>query len=187
LAILWAPKRWDLSLAALSQYTTPRIPPANPWIDRPLKAAAAVVPAAVEESPVQAPPERKPPPSRQIVRHVLRARAEAVRALAGFFDQLESGSVDRQVRASAHLARAYGGSVDEEQGKGEEGEFGPKGWRNAKEVVKFLRAHGAKIATLQRGIEGGWAALGRDATPTPDDSDAGTGEGDAVEWHSSVR
>jgi glycerol-3-phosphate O-acyltransferase / dihydroxyacetone phosphate acyltransferase len=81
--------------------------------------------------------------------------------------------VDWQVRASVHLACAYGGPVDEEQGKGEEGEFGPKGWRNAKEVVKFLWVHGAKIATLQRGIEGGWAALGSDATPMPDDSDAG--------------
>jgi glycerol-3-phosphate O-acyltransferase / dihydroxyacetone phosphate acyltransferase len=75
---VWVPKRWDLSLAALSQYTTPRIPPANPWIDRPLKAAAAVVPAAVEEPPVQAPPNRKPPPPRRMMRHVLRARAEAV-------------------------------------------------------------------------------------------------------------
>jgi glycerol-3-phosphate O-acyltransferase / dihydroxyacetone phosphate acyltransferase len=153
----------------------------NPWIDRPLKAAAAVMPAAVEEPPVQAPPNHKPPPPRQMMHHVLRTHAEAVRALAGFFDQLESGSVDWQVWASAHLVRAYGSLVDEERGKGEEGEFSPKGWRNAKEVVKSLRAHGTKIA-MQRGIEGGWAALGSDATPTPDDSDAGTGKGDDVVW-----
>jgi len=31
---VWAPKQWDLSLAALSQYTTPETPPDNPWIDR---------------------------------------------------------------------------------------------------------------------------------------------------------
>jgi len=51
----------------------------------------------------------------------------------------------------------------------------PKGWRNAKEVIAFLRSRGAKIANLEHGIQGEWAALSSDTdlTPTGEDSDAG--------------
>jgi hypothetical protein len=38
----------------------------------------------------------------------------------------------------------------------------PVGWRRAREVVSYLRRHGAKIAALERGIEGEWAALNSD-------------------------
>jgi hypothetical protein len=49
------------------------------------------------------------------MRHVLRARVEAVKALAVFFDQLEhageqTGTGKRlKIRASKHLAEVYGG------------------------------------------------------------------------------
>ena len=131
---------------------------------------------------------RRRPPSRQIMRHVLRARAEAVRALAGFFERLErecaaakaAGSV-KKVLASAHLARAYGGWVEGE-GEGEAGKgcvegqatadgvqlVGPvQGWRSAAEVLGFLRARGAKIPTL----EGEWAALSEEEVSHAEDSD----------------
>jgi glycerol-3-phosphate O-acyltransferase / dihydroxyacetone phosphate acyltransferase len=188
---VWAPKRWDLSLAALSQYTTPPIPTPNLWLDkyktRPPAASSSTTPvpapatSQIEEPPVQATPRRRPP-SRRIVRHVLRARAEAARALASFFQQLEQAPEGKRVRASAHLAKAYGGWVDEEVKK--ENDHGanevvdvyqpPNGWRKAKEVVTFLRNHGAKIANLEHVIEGEWAALSSDAdlTPTGEDSDA---------------
>jgi hypothetical protein len=29
---VWIPKRWDLSLSALAQFTKPKVPPPNPWI-----------------------------------------------------------------------------------------------------------------------------------------------------------
>ena len=187
---VWAPKRWELPLAALSQYTTPETPKENPWIDRPKtpvsKSAPAstathiakvipepdLVPPQAQEPPVKTYPKRRPP-SRRIMRHVLRARAEAVRALAGFFDQLERAGRGKKVHASVHLAKAYGGYVEEVPTKGEDEVEGDReqelqGWREAIEVIGFLRARGAKIPTLGHGpIEGEWAALSSDADNTP--------------------
>jgi hypothetical protein len=97
---VWAPKRWELPLAALSQNTTPNLK-ANPWIQKP-KTAAVVGVGVGEPSleqvagpPVKTRPERHPP-SRRIMRHVLRARAEAGRALAAFFEQLEGAGGDER-------------------------------------------------------------------------------------------
>jgi hypothetical protein len=127
------------------------------------------------------------------MRHVLRTWVEAVRALAAFFEQLEAAPKGTSARASMHLARAFGGRVDGVSGAGAEwggggggggvageGEVwnGPGGWRDAKEVVTFLRRRGGKIAGLRYGIEGGWAASsGTDAEgPPAEGSDAGVGE-----------
>lgn len=170
------PKRWDLSLNALSQYTTPRTPPENPWIDRPKKlptrlsgsdsdtpgpsqtlAAPAQTPGlrTGQEPPVKSKPFRRPP-SRRLVRHVLRARAQAVRALGAFFEQLQRAESDKKVYASVHLAQAYGGGTI----TGEEGTEDLEGWRYAREVTKFLESRGAKIPMSGNGrIEGEWAAL----------------------------
>jgi glycerol-3-phosphate O-acyltransferase / dihydroxyacetone phosphate acyltransferase len=80
-----------------------------------------------QEPPVKTRPIRRPP-SRRIMRHVLRARIEAVKALAQFFYALEHdrhdsdsvlvlpGSVPgsrsivkvKEVKASLHLARRFG-------------------------------------------------------------------------------
>ena len=121
------------------------------------------------------------------MRHVLRARAEAARALATFFQQLGDSPAEKRVRASVHLARTFGGWVDGESVK-QEGDgtleavglgSGPTGWRSAKEVIAFLASKGAKIATLQRGIEAGWAALSSDAEGTPmEESDFNGGDKD---------
>jgi len=109
------------------------------------------------------------------MRHVLRARAEAVRALAGFFEQLEKAGSAKRVRASPHLARAYGGWVEEqvELEPDVTVELAEKsvaaavvvGWRSAEEVVGFLRKKGAKFPTLGRRIEGEWAALSSEGEP----------------------
>lgn len=175
---VWVPRRWDLSLNALSQYTTPRVPPENPWIDRPKKLPARLsgsdtdTPNASgssveqttsrdlwkgEEPRVKSRSVRRPP-SRRLVRHVLRARVEAVRALASFFDQLERAGADKKVYASVHLARGYGGGtvVHEDSEGGEDIE----GWRYGGEVIEFLRSRGGRIPMSEDiRIEGEWAAL----------------------------
>lgn len=118
------------------------------------------------------------------MRHVLRARGEAVRALASFFAALEgAGGEDKQVVASAHLARRFGW-VDgvkvsmEEQGQGPV-EVQVQGYRHAREVISFLRMRGARIATLERKIEGGWAGtLVSEEDGTPGGSEAGESEDD---------
>jgi len=161
---VWAPKRWDLSVATLSQYTTPERP--KGWIEKPKSEQMPIpLPTQVEEPPVKTRPKRRPP-TRRIVRHVLRARAEAATALASFFGQLENGPKGQRVKASAHLARAYGGFVDPvvckadpAKNDGEQAQVSPEGWRYATEVVAFIRKKGGKIASLDRGIEGEWAAL----------------------------
>lgn len=154
---VWTPKRWDLSMAALSQYTTPKTPPENPWIDRPKTPVEGEATAARSDAnrPIGSGTGNRSarrPPSRRLVRHVLKARVEAVNALASFFDQLEREGGDKRVNSSLHLARLFGQVTD--------GESSEKGWRYSKEVVGFLRQRGAKIPTLgNEVINGAWAAL----------------------------
>src|SRR6266508_4898818 len=118
---VWAPKRWDVSLPALKQYTMPKIPPPNPWIDRPQSSST---PKATEEeegekrtgSPTDFNLQEEPavqersrkPPSRRLIRHVLRARVEATNALAAFFDALAADGSRSEVKVSPHLGRIYG-------------------------------------------------------------------------------
>ncbi len=163
----------ELSLAALSQYTTPVLPKDNPWIDKAKKTPTSSnppspTPPAVEvpkvlpndtpqdlltaEPPVKSRKKRRPP-TRRIMRHVLRARVEAVKALAGFFDQLERGGSGKRLHASAHLAKLHGWEAD------------GQGWRTANEVTRYLRSKGAKIPSIQTSvsaIDAEWAALSSD-------------------------
>jgi len=80
------------------------------------------------------------------MRHLLHARANAVKALAGFFDQLEKDQTGNRVRAGTRLARLYG-FTDAESG----------GWRYVREVIGFLKARGAMIPSGEGNIKG-WAA-----------------------------
>ncbi|KAJ3570953.1 hypothetical protein NP233_g4059 [Leucocoprinus birnbaumii] len=173
---VWVPKKWDLSLHALSQYTTPQIPPENPWIDRPKKLPARLSGSDTDtpnassgsrspspdlrqggEPPVKARPVRRPP-SRKLVRHVLRARAEAVRALAAFFKELKRAGADKKVYACVHLAEMHGGGTVAHTNS--EGTEEVEGWRHGREVIEFLRTRGAKIPMSDNiRIEGEWAAL----------------------------
>lgn len=191
---VWAPKRWDLSLAALTQYTVPKVPPESEWIDKPRsgsstpRAASPVTPGtataagtgeASNEGAAAKPKKNKKdrrPPSRRLVRHVLRARLEASKALAGLFTHLERAPDDKRVRASSHLARAYGGTVDPDvptlspTGETVGGTQEPRGWRAAKEVVTFLQDRGAKIAQLRARVPGQWAAVSSEGEGTDVDS-----------------
>ncbi|KAJ6507374.1 hypothetical protein C8R47DRAFT_1037202 [Mycena vitilis] len=171
---VWGPKRWDFSLAALAPYTTPVFPKESEFVAKPTASAQAspklppaVAPSTPElghraEPPVATRPKRRPP-SRRIMRHVLRARVEAVKALAEFFEQLRMQSTQSRarggmrVKASPHLARLYGG-IEVAEGQEEEG------WREASEVIAFLTKRGAKIPHMKHvQIEGEWAALSSDA------------------------
>ena len=186
---VWAPKRFEYPLTTLAQYTTTPIPPVNPWISgshsgtstpKPDEKAGTSATGAAAEPPVKSRRKRRPRSGR-VMRHVLRARAEAVRALTSFVDQLEKGPAEKCVNASAHLAWAYGGGVEDpsalESQSVESAVVPPRnsaGWRRAREVITFLRKRGAKITALERGIEADWAALNSDGemSPSEDAEDA---------------
>ncbi|KAI0338250.1 glycerol-3-phosphate-acyltransferase [Trametopsis cervina] len=181
---VWAPKHWDLSITSLAQYTIPKVPPENPWVDRNRVRSSSRTPPAspniVAASGSLSPSNsnarlrkkgQKRPPSRRLVRHVLRARVEAAKALSSLFSQLEGSPKDIKVRASSHLALKYGGVLDakpsaallspttivEGEDTGADVEE-PAGWRSAREVISFLRKRGAKITTLKDDVSGAWAA-----------------------------
>lgn len=162
---VWTPKRWDLSLAALSQFTKPPTPPANPWIDggrTPNNTSVTDERASVkteskhqEDVVVENGPPRRPP-SRQLVRHVLRSRVEAMNALASFFDQLAYAGAGEKVKASPHMAKRFGGGGSTVVDTDEQERI--EGWRFAAEVVTFLQKRGAKIPSLRQGpLEDEWA------------------------------
>jgi len=214
---VWAPKRWDLSLAALSQYTTPLIPQESRWVDRskrsctpvelpvvPLQQAQKTTKTTEPPAPVVVPTKkRKRPDSRRIMRHVLRARGEAVRALASFFAALEAAGEGKCVVACVHLARRFGWVVDlsgdevkvktttttpttvmeGQSSGGQGGQDDVQGYRRAREVIAFLRSRGAKIATLERVIEGDWAGalVSEEDSCTLGGSEAGEAEADSNE------
>ena len=140
---VWIPKKSDLAVSALGQYTTPFIPPENPWV-QPRANSDEPAPSVVLSPPDRGKRRRKAP-SRRLIRHVLRARVEAVKALVAFIAHIEKGaSEERRVKSSQHLAELYGN--------------GQEGWRNGREIVSFLRKRGATIAGLEDSIrfEGEW-------------------------------
>lgn len=191
---VWIPKRWELSLAALSQYTSPNTPPENPWVDRPKTPAqnsetsnCELSPSAASSSkpitlingkptnePVARAKSKRRPPSRRIVRHVLRARIEAAKALSSLFDHLERTPQPTDIKASVHLAQIYGYLTEGVKSE-VTGELEYEGRRNVHEMIGFLTRKGGKIPTLkQTGIEGEWAAMTSEAdgdgNTTVDDS-----------------
>jgi len=140
---VWIPKKWDLAVSALGQYTTPFIPPENPWV-QPRTDGDEPAPSVVLSPPHRGKHRRKAP-SRRLIRHVLRARVEAVKALVAFIAHIEKGAPEeRRVKSSKHLADVYGN--------------GQEGWRNGREIVSYLRKRGATVAGLEDSIrfEGEW-------------------------------
>ncbi|KAH8077503.1 glycerol-3-phosphate-acyltransferase [Cristinia sonorae] len=204
---VWTPKRWDLSVNAVAQYTIPKLPPENPWVDRSRSKSRPATPgtntptsspldgASGSNAPSSTAPLKKTkkdrrPPSRRLIRHVLRARIEAAKSLATLFDRLEQ-TPEKHVRASSHLARAFGGQLDPGQPEMVVTEEGvslpeePAGWRNAAEVLSFLRLRGAKIGGLYKTVEGEWAAALSSEGENEQDSNAGSGED--IVWVPSER
>lgn len=155
-------------MTALSHYTKPRTPPPSPWVDRPITTPTNASQHNVtnfdmhSEPPVKSVSPRRPP-SRRLVRHVLRSRVEAMNSLAGFFDQLARSGPEKRVHASPHLARMFGGGIftpsDNNANESiQEAQRSVEGWRHAAEVLAFLRKHGAIIPTLGQGpLEDEWA------------------------------
>ncbi|KAI6121843.1 hypothetical protein F5141DRAFT_1186966 [Pisolithus sp. B1] len=169
---------WQV-LVALAQYKTPHIPAESPWIER-TRSSTLSLPAQATEPPVNF--RRTRPAWGRIMRHVLHARGEAVRAIASFFAHLETQGNEKEVVASLHLARRFG-RVEEVEAASEGSEspgnenIETKGYRRISEVIAFLKSKGAKIPMLeQEEIEGRWdvALSSEEATPTPSDS----GDGD---------
>ena len=104
-------------------------------------------------------------PVRQLIRHVLRARVEASRALTSFFSQLEAEAISdgKRVFASSHLAKQFGGFASPAPvlptselaptpgvSPSSEHNGAPvvQGFRHAREVIAFLRDRGARIVPL---------------------------------------
>ncbi|KAG8813107.1 hypothetical protein FRC17_001671 [Serendipita sp. 399] len=192
---VWGPQRWDLSLSALTQYTTTQPPPENPFLKLPESVKNALVrssssptaptlssidAAAPTPTPTGAPKVKRSqrPPSRKLIRHLFRARADAIRRLAAFIRKLDDPSV--RVCASGFMARSFnpdpngvreslfdkvpGGTnaIETVQG-GVETELNPTGWRSGKEVITYLRLKGAKVGKVLREGEGGEQAVQWDA------------------------
>lgn len=63
------------------EYLEPKIPPPNPWISR----------EGEDKDKDKERERRHRPPSRRLVRHVLRARVEAIHALEEFFELMGNG------------------------------------------------------------------------------------------------
>ncbi|KAG5715948.1 Glycerol-3-phosphate O-acyltransferase 2 [Termitomyces sp. T112] len=174
---VWAPKRWDLSIAALSQYTTPAPPKENPWIEKPktpdqLSRSSSPSPLSSGSSsptsisgvvntggePLAKIRSTRRPPSRRLVRHVLKARVEAVKAFAIFLDNLLRAPPSTHVKASVHLARSYGHLAEVKSTDSDTVEV--CGWRDVHEIVQFLKQRGANIPVMQlSAFDGEWAAL----------------------------
>ena len=111
---VWVPKRWDVSLHALSQYMALERSPENPSIERSSKVSDSEVSDGTV-GPLYDGEKRKHvrrPSSRRLVRHVLRARVEAVRALGEFLKEVEIGE-DAGGRGKIEILRAKGGRIDQ--------------------------------------------------------------------------
>ena len=166
---VWTPKKWDLAVSALGQYTIPFIPPENPWV-QPRANGDEPAPSVVLSPPHRGKHRRKAP-SRRLIRHVLRARVEAVKALVAFIAYIDNGAPEqRRVKSSKHLAELYGN--------------GQEGWRNGREIVSFLRKRGATIAGLEDSIrfEGEWVGEAASSDWEGETSDAREGD---LAWVSS--
>lgn len=120
------------------------------------------------------------PPTRRLIRHVLRARTEAARQLGAFLKRIDRPGV--RVSASEHMVDIFGGGYESLHTQDpSEVEGFPTGWRDGKEVMKYLKSKGARFERLyleedEQGYE--WAALQSDTELSPLES-PGSGSGSA--------
>jgi glycerol-3-phosphate O-acyltransferase/dihydroxyacetone phosphate acyltransferase len=157
---VWGPKRWDLSGSAVEPWTKPRERPANEWIQPAPKSAETV--GTPKTAPSARPKSKKRPASRGLIRHVLRARLNASRALASYLEELQRS--DRLLLASQHIP-----DLDEamptDMTSGGSNTGSPIPRRSASAVIGYLRSKGAKIAQLNVKDASDWAALSSDGEP----------------------
>ncbi|KAF8756979.1 Phosphate acyltransferase [Rhizoctonia solani] len=157
---------WDLSRAAVEPWTKPRERPANEWImpasvdtnppvTKVKQDEAGGVPKVVPPKPTSIHPKgKKRPASRGLIRHVLRARLHASRALASYLEELQRS--DSLLPATQRIAQLDVG-LSSKLGDGEDI---PR--RHAHAVINYLRGKGAKISQLSHDDSSDWAALNSD-------------------------
>jgi glycerol-3-phosphate O-acyltransferase/dihydroxyacetone phosphate acyltransferase len=147
---VWIPSKFEMSIQSFTE-----------------KAASfAPNPPKVAGLPPTTQPEKytKPQhlPSRRLVRNVLRTRLEAVRQLANVLYELEEKDI--QLDASYWLAEAHGGEVLKSSAEHEQlPEWERpllKGKRGGREVVGYLRNHGARLGSGK--AKDHWAATSGD-------------------------
>ncbi|CAE6366655.1 unnamed protein product [Rhizoctonia solani] len=169
---VWGPTRWDLSGTAVEPWTKPREPPASEWVKSSAtdskQPAAETKPATGGAAIVKPTPSRPQarPASRGLIRHVLRARLHASRALASYLEELQHS--DRLLPAAQRILELDVGL----SAKLGEDEALPR--RHALAVIDYLRGKGAKIAQLSHKDSSDWAALSSDGefdTPREERSD----------------
>lgn len=150
---VWRPKG-ELELAKILSYLPSSSAPAGATIDA-TAWQSGVGPkekAAAEKLKEE---NRKRIPTRRLVKHVLRTRAEAARLFESYLVRL-SEKDGLTVNARPWLA----GETDIELG--EEGSAGlPTSKRSGKEVVEYLRSQGARILPSASSYTG-WQALSGD-------------------------
>lgn len=158
---VWGPKRWDLSGSAVEPWTKPRERPANEWVQATPKEEQAASTPKSGSSPSFRPKGKKLPASRSLIRHVLRARLNASRALASYLEELERS--DRRLFASQYIADLDEAPPTEIQH--DSSASLPVFKRSSVAVMKYLRGKGAKIAQLSVKDASDWAALSSDGEP----------------------
>ncbi|KAJ1304729.1 hypothetical protein OPQ81_005867 [Rhizoctonia solani] len=164
---VWGPERWDLSTTAVEPWTKPRERPANEWIkpspsdNKPpavdtKTGEAGGIPNVTPSSSTSTtrPKGKRRPASRGLIRHVLRARVHASRALANYLEELQRS--DRLLLATQPIPEldiGLSAKLDDDQ------EI-PR--RRSLAVIDYLRGKGAKIAQLSHRDSSDWAALSSD-------------------------
>jgi len=137
------PETWDLDEEQLRPFTVSVPPPPNPFVTTHRPTTPPPVAHSIN------PPR---PPSRRIMRHIFRARAAAVKLLGDYLRALDSGTTIA-LKASAHLAATYGsGNCIIKDGDTRETSENAvstlslaTSWRDAQEVLLFLKQRGAKF------------------------------------------
>ncbi|CEL60758.1 hypothetical protein RSOLAG1IB_03997 [Rhizoctonia solani AG-1 IB] len=163
---VWGPPSWDLSRAAVEPWTKPRERPENEWI-KPAPSEAQTPTGEVKHDkaggiPNLTPPKptvtrpkgKRRPASRGLIRHVLRARLHASRALASYFEELQRS--DRLLLATQRVPELDIGLSSKLGGDGDI----PR--RHALAVIDYLRLKGAQITQLSHRDSSDWAALSSD-------------------------
>jgi hypothetical protein len=163
---VWGPSSWDLSRAAVEPWTKPRERPENEWI-KPAPSEAQTptgevkhdkaggIPNITPPKPtVTRPKGKRRPASRGLIRHVLRARLHASRALASYFEELQRS--DRLLLATQRVPELDVGLSSK---LGDDGDI-PR--RHALAVIDHLRLKGAQITQLSHRDSSDWAALSSD-------------------------
>jgi len=124
--------------SSLHLYTRPAPPVFNPYIKK-----TSLTP----EDPADRHPAPPQVPTRALLPYVLGARGEAESTLKGYLREMASSAGGaRKVTASGHLAVRYGGaSASDVAMPAVHPYVPPNATREAREVIDFLRARGARF------------------------------------------